>query len=1572
MVKRKVKVNVTDKERNKPTSTRRSKRKKDSTTEDEEGIDNTDRDTETPSTTSTVTNVSDSSQAPFQNPQFSQAMIQAIVQQLMTNITIQRPFNEEEFRYAALDKTFRTVPPSRIYAENEKLVGRQNYTTWLQTIRGDLKACNLLVFIDADQANGLVNISPSLRSTLDAQALQFIRLTLSKSASFTLGDVKTAFEAMNQIKHRHGMDKYKDMIEIDRKWVHLKFWPHYDQNRYVYEFNQLVKRFSEHNIVHPDEYLVIAFLQRMQGIFNSIGPLAIFYRQLTAENLDKIDLATVQARFVSLDLRQKNENNSGGIKRKHTDSKTEHKNRNNETSSRFTDTNSRSTSTHRDEKPYDRHRKFSNKPSSSNQDSNKSSSSNQAVVYEEPNKSQPVHMKYTPEQREKLKTMTEEEKAAVRCTKCGDYFHSASECKNKGRRCFICNIYGHEAKNCPQRSGKSLELKVKDFIHDLVCLLDSGASHTFVRNQNLLLHFKCHPTPIRVLTIENRTIITLESIGEGTLPFMLQFKSKQTVFKLKSVQCVPSARNDVMSVNHFNEQFHTSCILNVKSGFITSRKLKSKLATIQMIDRVYWLSGKVSENPEKGNSFTVCASWFEKCNVYHVPKPVLENEKISLLPRTSSLHGVSCASVQIKKNQNRRKLTPTQVKILQENGKLWHRIMGHMCAPYVNRLPKVTTGTGDLICIDSINNCTVCARAKQTRKNFDKDRERATRVGQIVHADLMGPVKPVALATRKRYIIGILDDFSRFLQLFTMKTKDQTPMNLDVAFREIQANYPGPGQFHTFRCDKGTEFMSEACLKVLEKYKVKREPSETNAHEHGGAAERVNRTVQDKTRSIHEESGFPAYLWGETVEAVCWIYNRSPHAALDLLTPYEVFYGKPPDISQLKIIGARCEVLDEKIPKGAKFSARAETQYLIGYTKTGYRVYNPVNKTVNEVCNLKIFNNELFKETQKPLYKDSDLEFEPSPLPEKNTENVPIGGGEKINSSSALIQVSQENSPSLEQTELINDWDVDIQGTNIDSIDGQAALFDIYPKQDKSTTHYDKELNLWTEIPISYKQAMSPGYIETWEPAINKEKAALIKHNVWEVVPKPKGKPILPVRWLSTEKADKTKKARLIVNGACDKQEYTKDETASPTPCPGAFRWFLAHVAKFKWDLQQLDVTNAYLHAEMKYEKYINIPPGFENTEKNVVGKLNKSLYGMPTSPIAWFEKVDKYARSQGFESTPREPCIFVRKNSSNPDLIIMFLVYVDDFLITGSDTEGIKVLLENMELNFDLRNLGFPSRFLGIQFHKQADGSLFINQESYVDNILKIVNMTECSPKPTPIVPISNHKIQKKPIKKLDVPYKSVVGYLQYLVTCTRIDLAHSVGYVARFQAAPQPLHWKLVKRILKYLKGTKFLGLRFDSTKSEIKLDAYADADFAAETTRKSTTGYIIRMYGMPVMWASRLQKSISESTSEAELKALCAAAHDIRFLRELTNELLYTIREATTIYEDNVGAIRHCNLYASRGRIRHLELCFFKAQEYVARGILKISKVSSEEQLADALTKPLLETPFKKLVPLYMDSK
>lgn len=242
-------------------------------------------------------------------------------------------------------------------------------------------------------------------------------------------------------------------------------------------------------------------------------------------------------------------------------------------------------------------------------------------------------------------------------------------------------------------------------------------------------------------------------------------------------------------------------------------------------------------------------------------------------PVYAKITKISCSSV-VKKRKKRRKLTPTQLSKLHENGSLWHRIMGHISAPYVNKLLQVALGVDDLIRISSIKNCTVCGRTKMTRKSFTKDRDRATRVGEIVHADLIGPITPLTYHTKKQYIVCILDEYSRYLMIFIIKNKTETAKCIDLAYRELQAKYPNKGQFHIFRCDQGSEFTSSACEEILDKYAVKIQTSETNCHEHSGVPERVNNTtIQQRIRSLLEESGFPSYLWGQIADTACWLYN---------------------------------------------------------------------------------------------------------------------------------------------------------------------------------------------------------------------------------------------------------------------------------------------------------------------------------------------------------------------------------------------------------------------------------------------------------------------------------------------------------------------------------------------------------------------------------------------------------------------------------------------------------------------------------------------------------------------------
>ena len=146
-----------------------------------------------------------------------------------------------------------------------------------------------------------------------------------------------------------------------------------------------------------------------------------------------------------------------------------------------------------------------------------------------------------------------------------------------------------------------------------------------------------------------------------------------------------------------------------------------------------------------------------KCGNEGVVKYGLKTEVLNL--------GHKVSHFKVGRNPNRRRkflktVTPEQVKVLLEEGELWHRRMGHISPSVVHKLKYVTDGVGEMMCNLTMKNCPVCAKSKQTRKSFNKDREGATRPCQIIHADLMGPITPSTFMTKYVYIMCIVDDFT--------------------------------------------------------------------------------------------------------------------------------------------------------------------------------------------------------------------------------------------------------------------------------------------------------------------------------------------------------------------------------------------------------------------------------------------------------------------------------------------------------------------------------------------------------------------------------------------------------------------------------------------------------------------------------------------------------------------------------------------------------------------------------------------------------------------------------------------
>lgn len=155
---------------------------------------------------------------------------------------------------------------------------------------------------------------------------------------------------------------------------------------------------------------------------------------------------------------------------------------------------------------------------------------------------------------------------------------------------------------------------------------------------------------------------------------------------------------------------------------------------------------------------------------------------------------------------------------------------------------------------------------------------------------------------------------------------------------------------------------------------------------------------------------------------------------------------------------------------------------------------------------------------------------------------------------------------------------------------------------------------------------------------------------------------------------------------------------------------------------------------------------------------------------------------------------------------LLFIAVYVDDLIFTGNDEKMIKEFKEAMTREFERTNLGLMKYFLGLEI-KQKDSGIFVSHEAYAKGILNKVKMEECNHVATSMeLGLKLSKFEGG--EQVDAnKYRSLVGSLRYL-TCTRPDISFSVGVVSRFMENPKQSHWKAMKRVLRYIRGTLSLG--------------------------------------------------------------------------------------------------------------------------------------------------------------------
>jgi hypothetical protein len=194
-------------------------------------------------------------------------------------------------------------------------------------------------------------------------------------------------------------------------------------------------------------------------------------------------------------------------------------------------------------------------------------------------------------------------------------------------------------------------------------------------------------------------------------------------------------------------------------------------------------------------------------------------------------------------------------------------------------------------------------------------------------------------------------------------------------------------------------------------------------------------------------------------------------------------------------------------------------------------------------------------------------------------------------------------------------------------------------------------------------------------------------------------------------------------------------------------------------------------------------------------------------------------------------------------------------------------------------------------------------------------------------------------------VPYSSAVGSLQYAQVCTRPDLAFVTGVLGRFQSNPGIEHWKMVKKALRYVQGTKDLVLTYRRSESLV-IEGYSDSDFAGDKDdRKSTSGYMFTLAGGAISWKNSKQTVTASSTMYAELR------------------VVDSIEKPLKMYCDNEPAVFYAHNNKSSGAAKHIGIKFYVVKEQIQDRTISLEYLSTKKMLAGPLTKGLPPNVFRE---------
>lgn len=334
-----------------------------------------------------------------------------------------------------------------------------------------------------------------------------------------------------------------------------------------------------------------------------------------------------------------------------------------------------------------------------------------------------------------------------------------------------------------------------------------------------------------------------------------------------------------------------------------------------------------------------------------------------------------------------------------------------------------------------------------------------------------------------------------------------------------------------------------------------------------------------------------------------------------------------------------------------------------------------------------------------------------------------------------------------------------------------------------------------------------------------------------------------------------------------------------------------------------------------------------------------------------------------GYIKNFADPCFYSKIVSQNEYALL--IVYVDDIIIGASTaklrTSTALALSEKFKVSLNEELSTFLN--MDIKVHRPTR-SVTVSQERYIEEVWEKFQLPVMSNIKTPLqdgfrINITEEEIggdQSSDAYVASFPYLELLGSLLFLAVCTRPTIAYAVGYLARFSKSYNRTACRALERVLQYVYNTKNQILTLGGMLA--RLVGFSDSDFAAdERTRKSTSGFILFLGNGPIVWYSKLQTIVAQSTAEAEYVSLLPVCQNIIWVRNLLyetgiQEVIATL--STTLWCDNKAAIELSVNPKFHSRTKHIGKIYHLVRVLGECGIVTVVYVNTTENLADIFTK------------------